>query len=226
MTIRFYRGLVAVLLTVALPKLACAEISTVSIVQDMQWRLVGPFRGGRTRAITGVPGQPHTFLAGVVNGGVWKTDDDGRTWTPIFDSQPTQSIGAIAVAASDPQIIYVASGEGLHRPDLSVGNGVYRSNDGGHSWVHLSLNDSQQIPSIAVDPHDANRVYAAVLGHPYGPSAQRGLYRSVDGGATWSKVLDQGENTGASFIRIDPFDAHVLYAGFWNARSEIGRAHV
>ncbi len=158
----------------------------------MQWRLVGPFRGGRTRAITGVPGQPHTFLAGAVDGGVWKTDDDGRTWMPIFDSQPTQSIGAIAVAPSDPKIIYVASGEGLHRPDLSVGNGVYRSNDGGHTWVHLSLNDSQQIPSIAVDPHDANRVYAAVLGHPYGPSAQRGLYRSVDGGATWSKVLDQG----------------------------------
>ena len=219
MTIRFYRGLVAVLLTLVLPRLACAEISTVSIVQDMQWRLVGPFRGGRTRAITGVPGQPHTFLTGAVNGGVWKTDDDGRTWKPIFDSQPTQSIGAIAVAASDPKIIYVASGEGLHRPDLSVGNGVYRSNDGGQSWVHLSLDDSQQIPSIAVDPHDANRIYAAVLGHPYGPSAQRGLYRSVDGGATWSKVLDQGENTGASFVRIDPFDADTLYAGFWDARS-------
>src|SRR6202789_1749151 len=218
-TIRFYRYLVAVLLTLALSKFAFAEISTASIVQDMQWRLVGPFRGGRTRAITGVAGQPHTFLAGAVNGGVWKTDDDGRTWIPIFDSQPTQSIGAIAVAPSDPKIIYVASGEGLHRPDLSVGNGVYRSSDGGTSWVHLALDDSQQIPSIAVDPHDANRVYAAVLGHPYGPSAQRGLYRSLDGGATWSKVLDQGENTGASFVRIDPFDANVLYAGFWNARS-------
>ncbi|HXP26345.1 MAG TPA: hypothetical protein VN891_11220, partial [Steroidobacteraceae bacterium] len=218
-TIRFSRHLIAVLLTLALPRLTCAEVSTASIVQDMTWRLVGPFRGGRTRAITGVPGQPHTFLTGVVNGGVWKTDDDGRTWIPIFDSQPTQSIGAIAVAPSDPRVIYVASGEGLHRPDLSVGNGVYRSSDGGKSWVHLSLEDSQQIPSIAVDPHDANRIYAAVLGHPYGPSAQRGLYRSLDGGATWSKVLDQGENTGASFVRIDPFDANVLYAGFWNARS-------
>jgi photosystem II stability/assembly factor-like uncharacterized protein len=219
LTIRFYRCLVAVLLTLAGAKLTCAEISTTSIVQDMKWRLVGPFRGGRTRAITGMPGQPHTFLAGAVNGGVWKTDDDGRTWIPIFDSQPTQSIGAIAVAPSDPKIIYVASGEGLHRPDLSVGDGVYRSSDGGNSWVHLSLDDSQQIPSIAVDPRDANRVYAAVLGHPYGPSAQRGVYRSLDGGATWSKVLDQGENTGSSFIRIDPFDTNVLYAGFWNARS-------
>lgn len=218
-TIRFHRCLVAVLLTLAGTRLTCAEISTASIIQDMQWRLVGPFRGGRTRAITGVPGQPHTFLTGAVNGGVWKTDDDGRTWMPIFDSQPTQSIGAIAVSPSDPKIIYVASGEGLHRPDLSVGNGVYRSSDAGRSWVHLSLDDSQQIPSIAVDPRDANRVYAAVLGHPYGPSAQRGLYRSLDGGATWSKVLDQGENTGSSFIRIDPFDANMLYAGFWNARS-------
>ncbi len=143
----------------------------------------------------------------------------GAPGVPIFDSQPTQSIGAIAVSSSDPKIIYVASGEGLHRPDLSVGNGIYRSSDGGTSWLHLWLDDSQQIPSIAVDPHDANRVYAAVLGHPYGPSAQRGLYRSLDGGVTWSKVLDQGENTGASFIRIDPFDANTLYAGFWNARS-------
>ncbi len=218
--IRFHRYLIAVIVALVLPKPTwAAQVGAGSIVQDMQWRLVGPFRGGRTRAVTGVPGQPHTFLTGAVDGGVWKTDDDGRTWVPIFDSQPTQSIGAIAVAPSDPKIIYVASGEGLHRPDLSVGNGIYRSNDGGQSWVHLALDDSQQIPSIAVDPRDARRVYAAVLGHPYGPSAQRGLYRSLDGGATWSKVLDQGENTGASVIRIDPFDAQTLYAGFWNARS-------
>jgi photosystem II stability/assembly factor-like uncharacterized protein len=218
-TISLYRLLSPLLLTLIGPGICAAQTDISPITQDMQWRLVGPFRGGRTRAITGVPGQPHTFLTGAVNGGVWKTDDDGRTWAPIFDSQPTQSIGAIAVAPSDPQIIYVASGEGLHRPDLSVGNGVYRSSDGGKSWLHLSLRDSQQIPSIAVDPRDANRVYAAVLGHPYGPSEQRGVYRSLDGGATWSKVLDQGENTGSSFVRIDPFDANILYAGFWDARS-------
>jgi photosystem II stability/assembly factor-like uncharacterized protein len=216
---RFYKILCSVLLTIAGSEGAPAQSGISPITQDMQWRLVGPFRGGRTRAITGIPGQPHTFLSGAVNGGVWKTDDDGRTWLPIFDSQPTQSIGAIAVSPSDPNIIYVASGEGLHRPDLSVGNGVYRSSDGGKFWVHLSLDDSQQIPSIAVDPRDANRVYAAVLGHPYGPSAQRGVYRSLDGGITWSKVLDQGVNTGSSFIRIDPFDANILYAGFWDARS-------
>jgi photosystem II stability/assembly factor-like uncharacterized protein len=217
--IRLYRILCVVLLTICGSGVSRAQTTTSTITQELQWRLVGPFRGGRTRAITGVPGRPHTFLAGVVNGGVWKTDDDGRTWNPIFDSEPTQSIGAIAVAPSDPKIIYVASGEGLHRPDLSVGNGVYRSNDGGQTWMHLALDDSQQIPSIAVDPRDANRVYAAVLGHPYGPSSQRGLYRSLDGGVTWAKVLDQGENTGASFVRIDPFDAQTLYAGFWNARS-------
>jgi len=217
--IRLYRMLCMVLLTICGSGVSRAQTTTSAITQELQWRLVGPFRGGRTRAITGVPGRPHTFLAGAVNGGVWKTDDDGRTWNPIFDSEPTQSIGAIAVAPSDPKIIYVASGEGLHRPDLSVGNGVYRSNDGGQTWMHLALDDSQQIPSIAVDPRDANRVYAAVLGHPYGPSSQRGLYRSLDGGVTWAKVLDQGENTGASFVRIDPFDAQTLYAGFWNARS-------
>jgi photosystem II stability/assembly factor-like uncharacterized protein len=217
--IGFYKILCAVLLTIAGSEVYSAQTDNSQMTQEMQWRLVGPYRGGRTRAITGVPGQPHTFLTGAVNGGVWKTDDDGRTWTPIFDSQPTQSIGAIAVSPSDPKTIYVASGEGLHRPDLSVGNGVYRSSDGGKSWVHLSLDDSQQIPSIAVDPRDSNRIYAAVLGHPYGPSAQRGVYRSLDGGATWSKVLGQGDNTGSSFIRIDPFDANILYAGFWDARS-------
>jgi photosystem II stability/assembly factor-like uncharacterized protein len=190
-----------------------------SLTHDLQWRLVGPHRGGRTRAITGVPGNPHVFFAGAVNGGVWKTDDDGRTWMPIFDAEPTQSIGAIAVAPSDPSIIYVGTGEGLHRPDLSVGDGMYRSADGGVTWAHLGLDDAQQIPEVAVDPHDAQRVYAAVLGHPYGPSAQRGIYRSTDGGATWQQVLSRDENTGGSFVRIDPFDANTLYAGLWNVRS-------
>src|SRR5438552_3333718 len=181
--------------------------------------MLGPRRGGRTRAVAGVPGQPHTFLAGAVNGGVWKSDDDGRTWVPIFDSQPTQSIGAIAVAPSNPNIIYVASGEGLHRPDLSVGNGIYRSADGGATWAHLALDDAQQIPDLAVDPRDANRLHAAVLGHPYGPNADRGIFRSLDGGAAWQSVLSRDENTGGSFIRIDPFDSRTLYAGLWNVRS-------
>ena len=187
--------------------------------QDLEWRLVGPFRGGRTRAVTGIPGRPHTMLMGAVNGGVWRTDDDGRTWLPIFDAQPTQSIGAIAVAPSDPKIIYVGTGEGLQRPDLSVGNGVYRSEDGGKTWQHLALQDAQQIPDMAVDPRDANRVYAAVLGHPYGPSTERGIFRSADGGRTWVRVLYRDENTGGSSIKIDPRNPDTLYASMWNVRS-------
>jgi photosystem II stability/assembly factor-like uncharacterized protein len=211
-------GVAATLFAASGPSVAGAQPAP-SITQGLQWRLVGPYRGGRTRAITGVPAHPHTFLAGAVNGGVWRSDDDGRTWAPIFDSQPTQSIGAIAVAPSDASIIYVGSGEGLHRPDLSVGNGMYRSTDGGQTWTHLGLDDAQQIPDLAVDPHDPNRVYAAVLGHPFGPSAQRGVYRSLDGGATWQQVLHRDQDTGASFVRIDPFDANTLYAGLWNVRS-------
>jgi len=196
-----------------------SDLTPDRAAQALQWRLVGPFRGGRTRAVTGIPGQPDTYLIGAVNGGVWKTTDSGRTWKPIFDAAPTQSIGAIAVAPSDPAVIYVASGEGLMRPDLSVGDGIYRSADSGVTWTHLALDDAQQIPDLAVDPHDANRVYAAVLGHPFGASAQRGLYRSTDGGKTWTRILYVNDDTGASFVRIDPRDPRVLYAGLWNVRA-------
>src|SRR5450755_1824347 len=134
--------------------------------QELHWRMVGPFRGGRTRAAAGVPSQPNVFYVGQVNGGVWKNDDYGRTWNPIFEHEPSQSIGAIAVAPSDPNIIYVGSGEGLHRPDLSVGNGIYKSTDAGKTWTHLGLVDGQQILALAIDPRDPNRVFAAVLGHP------------------------------------------------------------
>jgi photosystem II stability/assembly factor-like uncharacterized protein len=184
----------------------------------MHWRMIGPFRGGRTRAVSGVPDQPNVFYIGQVNGGVWKSDDYGRTWSPIFDSQPTQSIGAIAVAPSDPNVIYVASGEGLHRPDLSVGDGIYKSTDAGKTWTHLGLRESQQIPALVVDPRDPNKLFAAVLGHPYGPSAERGIYRSTDGGNTWKKVLSKDENTGGSDVEIDPSNPDILYASLWEAR--------
>src|SRR5690242_17013421 len=160
-----------------------------STYQEMRWRMIGPTRGGRTRASCGVPSQPSVFYVGAVNGGVWKTDDAGRTWRPIFDEQATQSIGAIAVAPSDPNIIYVASGEGLLRPDLSVGNGIYRSRDGGRTWTHLGLSDGQQIAELAIAPHDPARLFAAVLGHPCGPSSERGIYRSADAGASWQRVF-------------------------------------
>jgi photosystem II stability/assembly factor-like uncharacterized protein len=185
---------------------------------DLAWRMVGPMRGGRTRAVAGVPSEPHVFYVGAVNGGVWKTEDSGRTWRPIFDSQPTQSIGAIAVAPSDPNIVYVASGEGLLRPDLSVGNGIYRSADAGRSWTRRGLTDGQQIAELAIDPHDPARLFAAVLGHPYGPNAERGIYRSRDAGASWERVLYRDENTGGSAVVIDPQHPQVVYAGLWEAR--------
>ena len=189
-----------------------------SFYGEMRWRMIGPFRGGRTRAVAGVPGEPNVFYMGAVNGGVWKSSDYGRTWDPVFDEQASQSIGAIAVAPSDSRIVYVASGEGLLRPDLSVGDGIYRSSDAGKSWTHLGLSDGQQIPALAVDAHDPNRLFAAVFGHPYGPSAERGIFRSTDGGATWQKVLYKDENTGGSDVEMDPTNPNVIYASLWQAR--------
>jgi photosystem II stability/assembly factor-like uncharacterized protein len=184
----------------------------------MRWRNVGPFRGGRTRAVSGVPDQPSVFYVGAVNGGAWKTNDFGRTWQPIFDQQPTGSIGAIEVAPSNPGIVYVGSGEGLHRPDLSVGDGIYKSTDAGATWTHLGLRDGQQISQMAVDPRDPNRLFVAVAGHPYGPNPERGVYRSTDGGQTFQKVLYKDENIGAAGVRIDPNDPSVVYATLWEAR--------
>ena len=159
--------------------------------QEMRWRMIGPTRGGRTRAACGVPSQSNVFYVGAVNGGVWKTDDSGRTWNPIFDAQETQAVGAIAVAPSDPNIVYLSSGEGLARPDLGVGDGIYKSTDAGKTWTHLGLRNGQGIPALAVDPRDPNRVFAAVLGHPYGPNQERGIFLSADGGLTWQRVLQE-----------------------------------
>jgi photosystem II stability/assembly factor-like uncharacterized protein len=217
------RSRVVLCLLVCVSVLSLARSGTTQQVpentyQELHWRMIGPFRGGRTRAATGVPSQPNVFYVGQVNGGVWKSDDYGRIWTPIFDHESTQSIGAIAVAPSDPNIVYVASGEGLHRPDLSVGNGIYKSTDAGKTWTHLGLRDGQQIPALAVDPRDPNRVFAAVLGHPYGSNEERGLFRSTDGGQTWQKAIYKDENTGATDVEIDPSNPDVIYASMWEAR--------
>ena len=185
---------------------------------EMRWRSIGPLRGGRAKSVAGVPGQPNVFYTGFVNGGVWKTTDYGRTWNPIFDDQPTGSIGAVAVAPSNADIVYVGSGEGIARPDLSIGNGIYKSTDAGKTWAHLGLRDGQQIPYIVVDPRDANRLFVAVLGHPYGPNEERGVFRSTDGGANFRKVLYKDENTGASDIEFDPKNPDVVYACLWEAR--------
>ncbi len=189
-----------------------------SLFAGLKWRPVGPMRGGRTCSVSGHRSQPFTFYIGVCNGGVWKTTDAGTTWTPIFDEQSTQSIGAVVVAPSDANVVYVGSGEGLHRPDLSVGDGLYRSNDAGKTWTHLGLRDAQQIAEIAVDPRDANRIFVAVLGHPYGPNAERGIYRSTDGGKTLTQVLTRGENIGARDVDIDPANPQIVYASLWEAR--------
>ena len=219
--IRFQRCLLIALVYALIPAgttVVWAQQNSENLYQEMHWRMIGPFRGGRTRAVAGVASQPNVFYMGAVDGGVWKSEDYGRTWRPIFDQQSTQSIGAIAVATSDPRIIYVASGEGLRRPDLSVGDGIYKSTDAGKTWAHLGLRGGQQIPALAVDPRDPNRVFAAVLGHPYGANQERGIFRSSDGGATWERVLYKDENTGGSDVEIDPSNPDVLYASLWQSR--------
>ena len=200
------------------PSDAIAQPFNPHLYDCLRWRMIGPFRGGRTVAATGVPGQPNVFYIGVNNGGVWKTTDYGHVWTPIFDDQPTGSIGALAVAPSDPNTLYVGSGEGLQRPDLSTGDGIYKSSDAGKTWRHLGLADGQQIPAILVDPRDPNRVFVAVLGHPYGANAERGVFRSTDGGQTWHKVLYKDENTGAVALAFDPTQAQTVYAVLWTSR--------
>jgi photosystem II stability/assembly factor-like uncharacterized protein len=185
---------------------------------DMKWRCIGPHRGGRTVGAVGVPQEPNTFYIGVNNGGVWKTTDYGRTWFPIFDDQPTGSIGDVIVAPSNPNVIYVGSGEGLQRPDLSVGDGMYRSNDAGKTWMHLGLNDVQQIGGLAVDPKNENKVFVAALGHPYGPNTERGVYRSTNGGQNWEKVLYVDENTGAVQVTVDPNNSNIIFADMWAGR--------
>ncbi len=220
MSSRRAHTLVSLLLSLtglALPRFVFAQSSAIdpALFSDMRWREIGPIRAGRTRALAGVPSQPATFYLGAVNGGVWKTTDAGDTWHSLWDDQPSGSIGSIAVSLSDPNTLYVASGEGLARPDLSVGDGVYKSTDAGKSWTHLGLRDGQQIGQIAIDPGNPDRVFVAVTGHPYGPNQERGLYRTTDGGKTFQNVLFVDQFTGASEVQIDPSHPDIVYAGMW-----------
>ncbi len=189
-----------------------------ALFQDLNWRSIGPFRGGRVLAVSGVAGEPQHFYFGSVNGGVWETGDAGRTWQPIFDAQPVGSIGALAVAPSDANVIYVGSGEADMRSDIAQGNGVYKSTDAGKTWSFAGLADSQQIGKILVHPADPNLVYVAALGHPYGPNPQRGVFRSRDGGKSWQKVLGKNDDTGAICIAFQPGDPNVIYAALWQTR--------
>jgi photosystem II stability/assembly factor-like uncharacterized protein len=199
---------------------ACVAVSAAAQtpstnVAELHWRSIGPLRAGRTRALAGVPSQPNVFYIGFDNGGVWRSTDYGHTWKPIFDQMPTGSIGAIAVAPSDPNIIYVGTGAGIIRPDLSIGDGVYKSTDAGRTWTFLGLGDTQMIAQIDVDPRDPNRFFVAALGHPYGPNAERGIFRSTDGGRTFEKVLYRDEYSSGNDVRIDPSNSSIVYATLW-----------
>ena len=203
------------LCSVAFVPAASAQTLDPKLYSEMHWRQIGPTRAGRARALSGVPGQPNVFYIGFDNGGVWRSTDFGSTWIPLFDNQPTGSIGAIAVAPSDPNIIYVGTGAGIIRPDLATGDGVYKSTNAGKTWTHLGLRDTQMIANIEVDPRSPNKLFVAALGHPYGPSSERGIFRSTDGGATFEKVLYKDEYTSGNDVRIDPAQPNTIYAALW-----------
>jgi len=201
-------------LLVGLP--AAAQSVSPQLFNDMKWRLIGPFRAGRSVAVSGVPGEL-VFYFGAVDGGVWKTTDAGTVWTPVFDKQPVASIGALAVSASDPRVIYAGTGETDIRSDLASGEGIYKSTDGGQMWNYIGLKETRQIAKIAIDPTNPDIVYVGALGHAYGPNAERGVYKSTDGGATWKHTLDKGVDVGAADLAIAIRKPNVLFASMWNA---------
>jgi photosystem II stability/assembly factor-like uncharacterized protein len=205
--------------------LGCAIAQTIGLAQSttyspnlytgMKWRLIGPYRGGRVESVTGIPGDPLTYYMGSVGGGVWKTTDAGQTWDPLWDHEPVASIGAVAVSYSNPKIVYAGTGEACPRGDASYGDGIYKSTDAGKTWAHLGLDDTRHIGKILVDPHNPDRVFVAALGHVYGPNEERGVFRSLDGGKTWTKVLYKNDTTGAADLIFDGNDTQTLYASLW-----------
>ena len=210
-------GLFIALFFCLLPSSFAQQFSP-SLYSGLHWRMIGPFRGGRSNGVTGVPGQPDTFYFGSVGGGVWKTEDAGRTWEPIFDHEPIASIGAIAVAPSDPNVVYVGTGEADMRSQISFGDGMYKSTDAGKTWSHIGLDNTRQIGRVLVDPRNPNIVFVAALGHAYDANPDRGVFRSTDGGASWQKVLYKNENVGAIDLAFDPRHSHTIYASLWNTR--------
>ncbi|HEV8381509.1 MAG TPA: hypothetical protein VGQ29_07990 [Gemmatimonadales bacterium] len=210
-------SIVALSLLALLPGRATTQ--TPDLGTALRWRTIGPYRAGRARALAATPGKPTVFYIGFDNGGLWRSTDYGSNWAPLFDREATGSIGAIAVAPSSPNIIYVGTGAGIIRPDLATGYGMYRSDDTGRSWTHLGLDSTQMIAYVDVDPANPNRLFIAALGHPYGPNAERGIYRSTDGGRTFDQVLYKDEYTSANEVRIDPSNANTVYATLWQQQS-------
>ena len=218
MTIRRWFLLLLVALPLATEPLHLQAASIDStLYSGLHWRLIGPFRAGRVVAVTGVPRQPNHFYFGSVGGGVWETANAGRTWKPIFDKEPVASIGAIAVAPSDPNVIYVGSGEADIRSSFSTGDGMYKSVDAGKTWTHIGLADTYQIGSVLVDPKNSNIVYVAALGHGYAANPERGVFKTMDGGQTWKKVLFKNADTGAVDLAFGG-DARTIYAALWQTR--------
>src|SRR4051812_47957489 len=208
----------ASLILLVLPVVAWAQQYDPSLYNGLRWRMIGPFRAGRVNAVSGVVGQPDTYYFGSVGGGVWKTTNSGRTWTAVFDSASSASIGAIGVSASDPGVVYVGTGEADMRDSIQFGDGMYKSTDAGKTWKHIGLENTRQIGRIIVDPNNPNIVFAAVLGNVYAASPDRGIYRSKDGGATWQKVFFKSEDVGGIDLNFDPANSQTVYATMWNVR--------
>ncbi|MCU1307903.1 MAG: hypothetical protein JWN45_2598 [Acidobacteriaceae bacterium] len=215
---RFFLAVSFFILSSTLVPLSLAQQIDPALFSDMKWRLVGPFRGGRSLSAVGVPGNSSTFYFGAVGGGVWKSTDAGTTWSPIFDSQPVASIGAVEVAPSDPNVIYVGSGEADMRDDITYGNGVYKSTDAGQTWSNIGLRDSRQIGRVIINPKNPDEVFVAALGHAYGVNAERGVFHTTDGGKNWKRVLFKDDSTGAIDLAFDPNDPKVIYASLWQTR--------
>ena len=209
----------ALLLTLALTPAAAAQIDP-SLFSAMQWRNIGPFRGGRALAVTGVPGEPNIFYFGAAAGGVWKTTDFGATWKPIFDAEKISSIGAVEVAPSNHNILYVGTGEGALRGNITFGDGVYKSTDAGKTWSNIGLHDTRQIGALIIDPNNPDIVLVAAIGHAFGPNSERGIFRTTDGGKTWTKTLYKDDNTGAIDVTFNPHDSKIVYAALWQVRRQ------
>ncbi len=210
------------LLVVGLAAICCTSLGAQTLdenaLKGIKWRQVGPFRGGRALAVTGIAGDPETYYFGAVAGGVWKTTNGGLTWTPMTDKTGIMSVGAIAVAPSDSNVVYVGTGESCIRGNISYGDGMYKSADGGKTWTHIGLEDSQHIARIAVHPQNPDIVYVAALGHAYGSNETRGVFKSSDGGKTWQKSLFKDKKTGAIDLVFDPNNPHILFAALWEAQ--------